>query len=478
MEPLSDVFLDGMRQTVDVAADKELLAAVLRTEGLDELPEGSELVDAVEFILEDLTSYDYPRGQRSGAGPAAASPTAALGAPGAGDSDKRAQFRPMRPPQIPPEVEQTAQLLFERHGVKMLLVLVAYSLPAAYAARRGALVLHQSGYLGTQTARRLVETAQLVIDVLLEGGLDEGGRGLRQIAKVRRMHAAIRFMILKEWNPNWDKPDLGMPINAEDVAATLMTFSYLLLDGLKKLGVKLTAEEEQNFLLYWVEIGKRLGVNRKLLPADMDEAEELTEFVKARQVRLTIHAHTDQLTASLIKFMTDGLPRILQFYPGDRLPRSLVRFFLRDTAPKKIARDRGLQNDRYAVATSLGIKPTPILDVLVRAFFYWESKISEFALFRGVNRVLQLQFRTDVEVPYVLAFSRPFTNSFLQHLGRVDRNFEEQRATEGKGGGSRSEFGFQDLDQQWKIYGLRRAAVDWKQGKREKLRRKWESLRS
>jgi hypothetical protein len=44
--------------------------------------------------------------------------------------------------------------------------------------------------------RRIVETAQFVLDVMAPDGLGHSGRGVRSAQKVRLMHAAIRHLIL------------------------------------------------------------------------------------------------------------------------------------------------------------------------------------------------------------------------------------------------------------------------------------------
>ena len=57
------------------------------------------------------------------------------------------------------------------------------------------------------------------------------------------MHAAVRAQILhgaedpvlnKAYRP-WDQ-SLRKPINHEDLVGTLMSFSYIILDGLERLG--------------------------------------------------------------------------------------------------------------------------------------------------------------------------------------------------------------------------------------------------
>ena len=88
------------------------------------------------------------------------------------------------------------QDLFQELGPEVLLILGCYSLPAAYAATKGARVLAQTGFLTEDTDRRLGETSQMVVDVMTTGGLEPGGTGVWAARKVRLMHAAIRHLVL------------------------------------------------------------------------------------------------------------------------------------------------------------------------------------------------------------------------------------------------------------------------------------------
>src|SRR6187549_451702 len=128
------------------------------------------------------------------------------------------------------------------------MLLCCYSLPSSYAARKGVQVLHRTAYLAKRPNRRLFETAQFIVDVLSPGGLGPLGHGQRTAQKVRLMHAAIRHLILHDPNTRWPADDLGVPINQEDLLGTLMTFTWLILDGLSRLGVRLTPQEQQAYL--------------------------------------------------------------------------------------------------------------------------------------------------------------------------------------------------------------------------------------
>ena len=176
------------------------------------------------------------------------------------------------------------QALFQELGPEVLLILGCYSLPAAYAATKGARVLAQTGFLTEDTDRRLGETSQMVVDVMTAGGLEPGGTGIWAARKVRLMHAAIRHLILGRIDVSWDTEHDGVPVNQEDMAATLMTFSYLVVTGLRRLGFWVSREEAEEYLAAWKVVGGLMGVLPELIPADFDEAARLTETIEGRQI--------------------------------------------------------------------------------------------------------------------------------------------------------------------------------------------------
>src|SRR5580704_3310522 len=153
-----------------------------------------------------------------------------------------------------PACVEAAQSLFVDHGPEILMTLGCYALPDAYAARKGVKVLHQTAYLANRPNRRLFRTMQMVVDVMEPGGLGPHGRGIRTLQKVRLMHAAIRHELLHDKGNQWDA-SFGVPINQEDLAGTLLTFSFLAVDGLRKLGANISIEAAQAYLDAWCGIG-------------------------------------------------------------------------------------------------------------------------------------------------------------------------------------------------------------------------------
>jgi squalene cyclase len=217
----------------------------------------------------------------------------------------------------------TAQQLFTRHGWSVAAGLFCSSLPQAYCAANGAHVLMQSQRMTTHVKRRIFETAQFLFDTCDEGALGPKGPGIDAALKVRLMHAAIRHLVLAR---SWDVAVFGLPVNQEDLAGTLMTFSIVILQALPRLGVELQPGEGEAWLHLWQVLGHLLGVSPDLVPNDIGEGEQLMDLIRARQWARSADGLT--LARYLIELMQQAVPgRAL-----DGIPVALVRRLAGDHA--------------------------------------------------------------------------------------------------------------------------------------------------
>lgn len=222
-----------------------------------------------------------------------------------------------------PELDRIkeGEQFFATHGPEILLVLACFSLPAAYAARKGVQVLYRTAYLAKRPNRRLFETTQMVVDVMTPGGLGPHGRGIRTAQKVRLMHAAIRYLITHDAARPWDQAELGVPINQEDLAGTLMTFSQVVLWGLRALHIKFDDAGAAAYLDAWRAIGALMGVRDELIPKDLAEADALTRTIQARQIAASDEGKL--MTTALLEMLEANMPlRVLK-----DVPAALMRIF-------------------------------------------------------------------------------------------------------------------------------------------------------
>jgi len=103
------------------------------------------------------------------------------------------------------------------------------------------------------------------------------------------------------------EPAWGLPINQEDLAGTLMSFSWIVLDGLEKLGAALTSDEREAYLHCWKVIGHLLGIRNELLPKNFDSARDLAAAIVRRQFGPSSEGKA--LTKALVDMMAQVLPR-------------------------------------------------------------------------------------------------------------------------------------------------------------------------
>lgn len=170
------------------------------------------------------------------------------------------------------------------------LVLLAKSLPEGYSAPSFGEILHVSRDLERHPYRRLLGVLQMVVNISSPGGFAEGGgKAVATAQKMRLLHAAIRVHIVPKYLPGFDAVKYGPPINMEDMLATVMGFSYLVLDGLRRLGAALAPSEEEDLLYVWRIFAQLAGIHpagrpdsAELLPQSVAEAAEFYAAFKRR----------------------------------------------------------------------------------------------------------------------------------------------------------------------------------------------------
>lgn len=205
-----------------------------------------------------------------------------------------------------------AEKIFMDEGVLSVLVLFCSSLPECYVVPDLAAVLHATGQLEDRAEHRIRATGAMIFPAMMRGGLttDEGG-GIAQILKVRLIHAMVRNLILRDkpedvvkagvkvipplanvvkgdrmfetlFVHGWDVGQCGLPNNQEELAYTLLTFNYVFLRSMRRLGLGLGDEGERDYIHLWNLAGHYLGIERDLMVDTYDEAAALFARMQAR----------------------------------------------------------------------------------------------------------------------------------------------------------------------------------------------------
>jgi squalene cyclase len=171
-----------------------------------------------------------------------------------------------------------AQRLFERCGWGAAMSLFASSLPQCYACAEGAKILVHTEELRRNPQRRILETARFVFDVTAHNAFGPQSRGLRSAQKVRVLHALVRSLVRDKvdvWNPR-----NGAPISQFYLVGTLMTFSIVVIDGLRTMELTIDESDADAWIHLWNVVGSFMGIKDDLLPNGAREAESLLEAVR------------------------------------------------------------------------------------------------------------------------------------------------------------------------------------------------------
>ena len=317
---------------------------------------------------------------------------------------------------------QRAETIFMEYGPLSCTLLFCASLPECYVVPDLAAVLHVAGQLEQHTEYRIRATAAMIFPVMMKGGLSspEGG-GVAQILKVRLIHAMIRNLILRgdpaQVSPGravpalaamqgstamhhamfaqgWNTDANGLPCNQEELAYTLLTFGYVFLRGMRRLGQGLSPADEEAYLHIWNVVGHVLGIERALMPQTMDEAQ-------AQFARLQLQGRAQPLVTDRTRVSAadprPALGQALMQVMAGVIPWRVVKPFpvllTRYLCGHQTARDLGLTSwiswlSRALFALVMFI--TRAIDATVRLF------VPGFSISRFVTRVLGYEFITQL----------------------------------------------------------------------------------
>ena len=206
-----------------------------------------------------------------------------------------------------------------RHGLPIGMLLFYKSLPECYTGAKGSEVLLSTTRLNDHSknldvfSKRMSETGLFIYDAMMPGGLDPEGSGIRTAQKIRLIHATVRYFLKKQ---GWDTEKFDEPINQEDMAGTLMSFSALILQGLQQIGIDLDTTEAEAYMHCWRVIGHVMGVHPDLIPNNAADAIALGTAIINHQEGASPAGH--RLTNALLNFCNKKAPFFIKdsFHPA------------------------------------------------------------------------------------------------------------------------------------------------------------------
>ena len=301
---------------------------------------------------------------------------------------------------IDPQELWLGSQFFLDHGPKLLVFLFYRSLPLLYAHANGAQVLIQTGRLAHNGqemeifARRIAETGQFLMDVMIPGNLKPNSQGIQAIQKVRLIHASIRYFLQLG---TWDANQLGRPINQQDMSSTLMTFSVALIDALEQFGIQDSKEKQNAYFNTWNAIGGLMGVQSDLIPDNIDEGRWLLN--KNLELEGAASEAGKLLTKALLAFSQEQLPEsfaksptaIIQFLIGPEHAAQLGLLPANGCLPKILP---GMMRSMFKLGERLEDLAGPALDAWLDRF----SRALMGAMIGYFNEYKQRQFRIPMQL--------------------------------------------------------------------------------
>ncbi|CAB9496645.1 unknown protein [Seminavis robusta] len=192
------------------------------------------------------------------------------------------------PDWVDPKLLQRGREVFWKYALPGMLVgLATFSLPITFLCADGAQVLSCTGRFKRGAPSRLFDTIIFVYTIMSdEEPLMANGRGREDIIKVRLLHSKVRKFLLEQHG--WDSEALGAPINHEDQAGTLLSFSYLsILYTELILGTEVSQEDRIAFHHVWRYVGWALGIPEALLTKDYTDDAAYAHATFGRNLKLS-----------------------------------------------------------------------------------------------------------------------------------------------------------------------------------------------
>ncbi len=318
---------------------------------------------------------------------------------------------------------ERAEALFMDYGALSCSLLFCSSLPECYVVPDLSAVLHISGQLEQHTEYRIRATAAMIFPVMMRGGmLTPGGSGISQILKVRLIHASIRHLILHTspaealaalddrrhvqgagvvaatdstrqsgmyealYAHGWKTGEDGLPCSQEELAYTLLTFGYVFLRSMRKLGLGLAPQDEEAYLHAWNVVGHVLGIRRELMADTMARAAALLAQMQARGRR---EAQNPDPRPALGEALMNTMETVIPFKILKPFPVLMTRYLCGGANAQAIGvegRVSWLSKGLFLVFMLI----SHCVDSLVRFF------VPEFSIVRMITRVLGYHFMSKI----------------------------------------------------------------------------------
>jgi hypothetical protein len=176
----------------------------------------------------------------------------------------------------------------------------------------------------------------------------------------------------------WDVDRGGLPCNQQELGYTLLTFNYVFLQGLRRLGLGLEKNDEAAYLHTWNVLGYVLGIEPAQMTDTMDDAARVFADIQARARG---QARNPDPRPPLAAALVATMQRYMPLRPLKSFPVLLTRHLI----GKDASRDLGLEHHVSLLSRILfvlGFGLVRVIDTVGRLVF------RGFSISRLVTRIL------------------------------------------------------------------------------------------
>ena len=248
---------------------------------------------------------------------------------------------------------------FLRNALPSVVVLLASSLPRGYGAPCICEILSLSGDLERHPFGRLMGVVQLLIDISDADAFRPRGRALVTAQKLRLLHAGVRA-IAGRYRPQYTGR-FGVPVNHEDMLATIMGFSWLLIDGVRRLDLPLPAQDAEDLYYLWQVFALLMGITPPGRPHDFslipptlaDAATFYDAYVRRNDTTADRNPYGVVLTNGNLQMMTAMIWRPLRLLGLGWAPRIAMTELLTQEELARVGMTRLIGHDAVKAVLAL-----------------------------------------------------------------------------------------------------------------------------
>ncbi|HKI06423.1 MAG TPA: oxygenase MpaB family protein [Thermoanaerobaculia bacterium] len=223
------------------------------------------------------------------------------------------------------------EAVFMRHAFTGALVLLAKSLPEGYQAPCLTEILMISRDLARSPYDRLLGVLQMLVRVCSVHGFEPAGCVILTAQKMRLLHAGIRTIVPRH-RPGYEQR-YGVPVNHEDMLATIMGFSYLVIDGLQRLDVGLKDQDAEDLYYLWQVFARMVGIHppddpdgTALIPQNLAEAAEFyAAYARRHYVAAARNPGGVILARDNLQMLQSMIPKLLGWLGLRTMPQIYMR---------------------------------------------------------------------------------------------------------------------------------------------------------